>query len=162
MNDELNTRLATIKIIHLAMAAGISFFILFLFIQAGRVEPRQVDASEKTLPRLIGMVSLGLIFVSAAAGNLLARKNFARAKETTDVTAKLQLFNAAHIMRLALIEGPALLALVGLVIHIFGGGSLFDFSVTGFHFATIVVFYALWTIMFPGKESVYKAAGLNP
>ncbi|GAB3934751.1 hypothetical protein [Mucilaginibacter myungsuensis] len=103
--------LKTLKLIHLALLLGQVMFGAVAFLQIRNLH-FDLDFNGQPL-----MIVVAVLAVSAfTVGNLLFNKQLEAAVSRTSLTEKLSGYQTAMIIRLALIEGPSMLGIVGFLI----------------------------------------------
>ncbi|TLF44880.1 hypothetical protein [Maribacter aurantiacus] len=104
---EIKSYLRTNKIIHLALVAGVSVFLLLSYLGSGEFNA-QMDESNPFLY---------LVPITAVAGyfgsQFIFRNQISAIDKTMPLEEKLKRYQSASIVKYALLEGPAFLAIVG-------------------------------------------------
>ncbi len=99
--------LSTFNIIHLALVAGVFVFGLMVYMQTKEQE-LILSYSGDVIFFVVPFMAIAGIVV----GNFLYAKNIKKLDSKTTLLEKLNGFQAASIIRYALLEGPALLGIV--------------------------------------------------
>lgn len=131
---------------YLALLAGqIVLFVIFLYLNL--TDPsRQPDPMGDILKYLVAI----LVINGFVVGQLIYKKRLIKLKSLDVLAAKLEAYRGAMIMRLALLEGPSLLALV----LYFLTADLFFIMMTGF---IIVIFL----FFIPSRDKISRELELS-
>jgi hypothetical protein len=99
--------LKTLTIIHVAIVAGPLVFLWVTYAQE-RATPFALEIGDSMFTYFIPFLTVASIYV----GNMLARKKLKEAKAKTTLQEKLTAYQTLCIIRYALAEGTALLAII--------------------------------------------------
>ena len=155
MKDERNK---IIQLIHMALGFMVlTLFLIVFFVSANgsenfveqsndvnrstlptSPEPMAADGSsnklenDSSLPLLLGMLSIGMIIGSAfIVIKFIPLWIKSKATQASNLeNEKYGIFTTSHIIRIALLEGPTLMALIGFHLYLSSGGSFTDFNIT--------------------------------
>ena len=133
-------------IIHTSLGVGPLLFlgvILFLSTQG----ERSVNVPDD-MTSLLGKISIGIL-VAAIAISRFIDKLINKKIEGKDNETKIMIYQKFHIPRMAIMQGPALLALVGIFLYTADGGSVFNTSVTFYNLFSFLVYITVWIALFP-------------
>lgn len=92
-----------------------------------------------------GLVILGFVF-----GSFLYKKKVEQARHLGELTEKMNAYRAAFIIRAAMLEGPAIFAIIGFMLT----GNYFLIALAGF----VILMFLMWL---PTKEKVANALQLS-
>lgn len=114
MEENLKAEIRSIKIVHIALIAGVAFFILITLFMNKFVGPfigeNDIDLDKRSLILLVfNILSIG----SIVAGIMVFKKKANTISENQPLSEKLIVFREAMIVRAATIEVPAFLFTVG-------------------------------------------------
>jgi cobalamin synthase len=145
MNDE-NKTTTTFKVNRIicgALIAGVVFFLLVGFLVQNKYQ-LDYDPEDFMLPVVF------MILIMGATTSLFLVKRFSEPSETSDLSAKLANYQTRMIITMALLEGPALLA-------------IFQFLSTG---SLLYVFVSMVSILFmiylfPSKQKFISEYSLS-
>ena len=127
------TILMQIKLIYIAMLAGITFFLIVSVILS---DNRSFFRAELSDPIIIALLFLTLL--ALPAGYLMSKRIFARIDPSVKLFEKLRIYMNGSILRLVMSEGVSLFSIVGLLIT----GNLFSM-------VFLVISLAVFTLYFP-------------
>lgn len=133
-----------ITIIHFALLAGMVLFAAVAF-AVGKPFTTQINTTDPLLIA-VPVLAVSCLFIS----NLLYKKFLAGAVEANDVPGKLVGYQTAFIIRNALIEGPALFAIVAFLLS----GSVVFIAIA---IALILYFFSLR----PTKDKIAEELQLS-
>jgi len=134
----------SIQILHAAMFMGVVMMLIILKFVLGIEDRSEGDY-------LFAIVGISLAMSSLIFGNIIyTNKVEAIKKEKLPVMERLVQYREAFIMRLALLEGPAL---VCLILHFLNGDPLL--------FYTCVFMIIMLGMALPTEEKVMRELGLN-
>lgn len=137
-----------LKILHLAIAAGLVLFtaIILLLFQTGQL--KALDPSlERTLQVVAVVVSVGMLVVGF---NLFKRKMMEARNSSQAGETRMNLYRTACIVWWAMIEGPGMLAVICFIIT----GNYAFIALAGFHVLLLFLFM-------PRKGNIIVLLNLN-
>jgi len=112
MTTQVNGYLKTLQILFIGLFTGpILFLGVCLFIQSGNQPVEQTGQSP------LFFIAIGFAVIGIMGSRALYSSRIAKIQEMDNVKQKLENFRTAFIIRLALIEGPTLLCIVGLLVE---------------------------------------------
>ncbi len=155
----LNPLLITLMIIHFTLGMGVLIFtgvIIFLSIEAKPVPNPEMSFHEMMsyIAVIFGFSATGLSFYLFP--NMINKNK----SEHNDIQARrYQIFQPAHIIRMAMLESMALLGLVSLILYVINVGPL-NLSIEVLLPALpVLLFFILWIYLFPTEQKVRDAVG---
>jgi hypothetical protein len=98
----------TLKIIHLAMLAGLAAFAVVIFFLTQDTQFFSLTPQDDFFALVVPIVLFSGIIMSS----VIYKKFVSKGKTAKDLPAKTSIYLTSNIIRYALIEGPVLLALV--------------------------------------------------
>ena len=97
-----------LTVLHFALISGLVFFIVIAYF----IERTGAFAGDKILGDIFKYMVPALAFICMAAGNMLYKKRVNDIKNKSSLAEKLNAYRAIFILRDALLEGPALFAII--------------------------------------------------
>lgn len=152
-----------IQIIHIALGLGLGLFlsvIYFLSLQDASPGGQSVEFLQS-----FGYIAAALFLGGAILGPLLFRMQF-RGKKINPgspdndeaIVQFLGTFMTAHIIRIALLDGPALFAAVTLFLYMTAAGTLrFEDPIVQVPTGVIGAYYVFWILWFPTRENILSS-----
>lgn len=113
--------LKTLQIIHLAMLAGQLLFLLVVAVLD--LSPQNID-SFKDIESILLVAIPAVVFSGIIAGELLLKNSLPDIRQQTALGDKLFRYREKFILKMALLEGPALLSIIGFLLtknYLFAG-----------------------------------------
>ena len=162
MNQPPPLKLGTIRIVHLALGVGVTVFaVISLYIYFGA---RQGPAQKGDIHGLLSWVALGGTCLSAIVGKVVG--DVIMKKQRENVTGDLyevryQVYFSGHLIRIAAIEGMAMLACVSLLIGRPTESGPFAMPHEWAAVGAIGFFLIIWGASFPSERSICKALDLS-
>jgi hypothetical protein len=155
----LNPLLTTLIIIHFSLGMGVLIFsgvIVFLSFEAKPIPDPELSFHEM-------MAYIAVIFgFSATVFSFYLFPNMINKNKSayTDIHgSRYPIFQSAHILRMALLEGMALFGLVSLLLYVMNVGPL-NYNIEVLLSALpVLMFVALWIYLFPSEQKVRDAVG---
>lgn len=138
--------LQLLTILHLALTGGATIFVLVAYFV--HHQGMEVDESMATIlvPLSLAMAAGGVL-----AGQMMYKQGLARISADQPMEKRLEAYKGVFILRLALIEGPALF---GAVVHMITG------SIWGLGISICLI---AWMVMLrPTADGVAMDLGLSP
>lgn len=159
--EGLNPFLCTIVIIHIALGMGV---LIFTAVVAGlSVGAQPASDPEMSLHEIMGYTAAALALIATALSCVLFPIFIENNKQSfTDVLAhRYQIFQSAHIMRMAILEGAALFGLIALLLYVQNVGPLNPSMEVILPALPVAIFIGLWISLFPTEDKIQAAIG-NP
>ena len=97
-----------LTVLHFALITALVFFIVIAYF----VQRTGVFTADKMLGDIFKYMVPALAFICMTAGNMLYKKRVNDIKKKSSLAEKLNAYRAAFILREAMLEGPALFAII--------------------------------------------------
>ncbi|MDC3250110.1 hypothetical protein OAU52_00615 [bacterium] len=158
LNKYQQKTLFKLRWLHLLLA----FVVFALLIFVALLEQPIKVVSESKFDTL-GLVSSILAMLAVGVVPYLEKKKFDQAREKhLDLFSKrYEVYPKVHLVSLIILEVPAILGLIGLMIYVNGGGGFSLSMQTMAYLLPSGVFYGHWVRTRPSDEKICKAIGYN-
>ena len=97
-----------LTVLHVALTSGVIIFIVIAYFLHGSI----ANGNAETLGNIFQYMVPALAIIGIVAGNILYKKQVNEIKSKDGLAQKLNAYRATFILRDALLEGPALFAII--------------------------------------------------
>lgn len=126
----MKQQLKSIKLISIGLTAGILFYTFIVLLSTGFThQPTNIDT--------IGIMALSIAVAGSLASRLIGNSLLKKTDKSKPLEDQLKQYSRTQIIRLALLEGPALFA----VANVMTSGNYEYFIAAGFLIAQMISFF---------------------
>lgn len=161
MQNQKSLNLKTIITIHSALGLGVfAFFVVVCILYFSHKGP--VSKPDEVFSMIAYFIP-GLILIAGFISNFIFSKNIDKNLGTLiqNDSSKYQIFGTAHIIRMAILEGPAMFGLVILILFTTQGVKIGNNLEMIFPIFGLGVFFAFWVLFFPTEFRINMALKID-
>jgi hypothetical protein len=159
--EGLNPLLRTVMIIHFALGMGVFLFATVVFVLSANAQP--AVNPDMALHEMMAYITVIFCFSATPLSFILFPNLINKNKSIfTDIPAnRYQIFQSAHIVRMAMLESMALFGLVALILYVMNIGPLNSSIEVLLPAIPVIIFFMLWIYLFPSEQKIRDAVGIE-